>query len=376
MECPASPRRLEAMEELHDVILTLNEMMYENCTPKELMDKKPRQRELVDEYSALKEPEAHVIFLLRELIAQFTALKELVDVNPNPDYSALMELDGEYSTLKEQTATNNPTWETEGKMVEQMECSASPRRLEAMEELHDIILTLNEMMDENCTPKELMDKNPRQRELVDEYSAVKEQTTTNNLTWETERKMVEQMQSPASLLMKCHVDLIPLTQHVESAKAKEKELEKELGEMNMEEELSREEQPEFRVLLNGASQSEEKSSNEQELSLKRESKQEDEIRPLIQQNIWLQEVPLENDKQSMMKEKKKQEKEKKKQEKKKMEKKERKKIEKEKKEIEKKEKQETEKMERKERKKIDKEKNEREGTTTGKWYIFCLKCFI
>ncbi|CAB1459104.1 unnamed protein product [Pleuronectes platessa] len=84
----------------------------------------------------------------------------------------------------------------------------------------------------------------------------------------------------------------------------------------------------------------EKSFNEQELSIKRENKQEDEILPLIQLPIWLQEVPLENDQQSMKKEKKKQEKKEKR----------------EKKKQEKKEKQEKKKMEKKEMKKIEKER--------------------
>ncbi|CAB1428359.1 unnamed protein product [Pleuronectes platessa] len=85
------------------------------------------------------------------------------------------------------------------------------------------------------------------------------------------------MESPASLLLKCHMDLVPLTQRVESAKAREKELEEELGEMNLrikvkEEELveteeiqieqkekceslqeSCEEKPELRVLQHWAS---------------------------------------------------------------------------------------------------------------------------
>ncbi|CAB1434395.1 unnamed protein product, partial [Pleuronectes platessa] len=288
-------RTLEALQELDVISLTLIEMMEESFTPTEnLMDKNPRQRELLKEYSALKDPEAQDIFLLKELIAQFTAMKELVDENPHLDSSALgelkaaipqlkekmdenphlrtqvdenialMELDSEHSTLKEQTATNNLSRETEGKMVEHMESPASPGTLEALQELDDISLTLVELMEESFTPTELMDKNPRQRELLNEYSALKdpeaeyffllkeliaqvtamkelvdehphldssalrelkaaipqlkeqmdenfalmeldgehstlkEQTATSSLTWETEGKMVEQMESPAS----------------------------------------------------------------------------------------------------------------------------------------------------------------------------------
>ncbi|CAB1449957.1 unnamed protein product [Pleuronectes platessa] len=112
-----------------------------------------------------------------------------------------------------------------------------------MRELKAQFTALKELVDENPHLRKQVDENPRLRKLVDEYftlkereaeySALKEQTATNNLTWETERYMVEQMESPASLLLKCHMDLIPLTQRVESAKAREKELEEELGEMNM-----------------------------------------------------------------------------------------------------------------------------------------------
>ncbi|XP_047200207.1 filamin-A-interacting protein 1-like [Hippoglossus stenolepis] len=55
-----------------------------------------------------------------------------------------------------------------------------------------------------------------------------------NISWGEERKkMVEKLESSASLLLKSKDDLTSLIQPVESEKAKKKELEKELRNMNM-----------------------------------------------------------------------------------------------------------------------------------------------
>ena len=329
---------LEALQQLDEINLTLNELLDESSTPTELLGKNPRQRELLNEYSALKDPEAQDIFLLRELIVQFTAMKELVDENPHLDSSALRELkaaipqlqeqmdelDWEDSTLKEQTATNNVTVQTEGKkMVEQTESPASPRTLEALVGLDDISLTLNDLKDESFTPTELMDENPHLGTQVDEnfalmeldweYSTLKEQTATNNVTAETEGKVVEKTEStapPRTLEVLVELDDISLT----------------LNDLIDESFIPTE-------LMDG-------NPRQREWVNEYPAQKEPEAQDIL---------PLEKYKQSMKKEKKKQEKEEK-QERKKME-----------------------KMERKEMKKIEKENNEQEGTT-GKWYCCC--CYL
>ncbi|XP_069372815.1 uncharacterized protein [Paralichthys olivaceus] len=219
---------------------------------------------------------------------------------------------------------------------------ASPNNRTMLQALIEALLVLKE---ENW---ELESENLAQ---VDENAPLEERITTNNLPCELKRKIMEQMMSSVSLLLRSSRDLTTLIQHVESAKAREKELEKKLREMNMriqvkEKEVvclsanlqlhqvemekvqndwkekyealqaSFEDKLKLSIIQHEASskeienlqkqmiKSEEKRSIEQEVSLHKVNKQEEEICSLIQQNIKRQELLLMNDKQRMKKEKK------------------------------------------------------------------------
>nr|XP_019962693.1 PREDICTED: uncharacterized protein LOC109642376 [Paralichthys olivaceus] len=91
-----------------------------------------------------------------------------------------------------------------------------------------------ELANENAFLRELKSENLARLELVNENTALKKQIHTNNLTWKTERnKMMKEIESLTAHLCKCNWDLTTLNQQLISAKAREKELKKELREMRL-----------------------------------------------------------------------------------------------------------------------------------------------